>query len=149
VISTHSIARCGQLANITRIVKNFHVPQHVIKNNTLARFVVLFSHNILVYSITTTYDLHPCCTLHNSSSCDDRRDNDSDGRASPSPTERQIFERARVVGITCATSKLFLDNGLNTANKFGNFQIVLFDNSTHVTEHDGMSPNMCCCGQRW
>ncbi len=59
----NSIARCGQLTNIARIVKNFHVSQHVIKNDTLARFVVLFSQKYL-YIYYHNYNLRFASLLY-------------------------------------------------------------------------------------
>ena len=70
----------------------------------------------------------------------DGRESESDDRTSPTPSEQQIFERARVVGMTCATAKKYLSDGINTSEMFGTFAIVLFDNSTQVTEHEGMFP---------
>jgi hypothetical protein len=128
----NSIARCGKLANVARFAKNFHVPQHIFSNSTLERYTILITYNF------HKKKLYVASLLFVSRTRGDGRGSESDDRT---PSEQQqIFERARVVGMTCATAKKYLSDGINTSDMFGTFAIVLFDNSTQVSEHEGMFP---------
>ena len=55
-----------------------------------------------------------------------------------SESERTIFERANVVGITCSTAKSILEGCPDGIANFGTFPIVLFDDSSRVIEHMGL-----------
>jgi hypothetical protein len=108
----NAIARCGHLDKISGLVKAFHVQQNVFTGKK--------------------------CTMSVSSKSED--DNGTSGRKSPTLSGQQLFNRARVVGTTCAAANGILKEGTDAIDHFGTFPIVLFDESSQIIEPFGLVP---------
>jgi hypothetical protein len=109
----NAIARFGHLDKVSSLVKAFHVQQNVFTGGNK-------------------------CTRSITSKSED--DNGTSGRKSPTPSGLELFNRARVVGTTCAAANGILKEGTDAIDHFGIFPIVLFDESSQIIEPFGLVP---------